>query len=113
MTISTSIATRTDLKLLGQKTSKTRENPPIPDPIYGKLRASLHDPPRHFYGWFYRRRCGQRGAVNRPKNRPGGTDLLIVLEIGNQIVEILGVIDAAEGHAVALHLGLRVRDVVA
>src|ERR1700730_8025086 len=79
----------------------------------GESRPSRH--PRldiGIRGRLYTIRHGFSMAIAPPPTRPSAR-LFVVLEESDDVVDVLGIAQAPEWHVVALHLGLRVLDVIA
>src|SRR2546430_17692470 len=76
---------------------------------YRKSAECLHDPPCHFHvdGGASRR----LGSVAAPGGAARESRLLEDLQIGDDVLDVCGIGNAAIGHAVALHLCLRVLDI--
>src|SRR5262249_38294895 len=84
-----------------------------PGVSYRKSRRCLHDPPRNFHasGAARRARSPTSTGTRRASSETGG--LFQEFQIGDDVVDILGIGEPAIGHAVALHRRLRVADISA
>src|SRR6516165_7330843 len=78
---------------------------------YRKSRGCLHDPPRNFHASGAARRARSPTSTSRRNTR--AKRLFQEFQIGDDVVNILGIGEPAIGHAVALHLRLRVLDISA